>query len=315
MNDAGDPKYKKLFREMDDLRKLLLVYRIIHYDDQIPDIQLSIKNRDKQLCKPVLRLFKNTKALKEIIAALSKFLAEKNDKKLNSLDSYLYSIISDLVKNDNTIISNELLWGIICSLPGSSIPYKPQSYQTDEFGSVSKTRVTRICEDKFGATNRHDGERRSLVFNKAILQKLKGNYSSVKEIEILDGNDLTNTSNTFNTFWKCIEGNGIHDTALKGNELTNYGQKTTEDEGNSEFIDESNNNSMMDIKENEGAHPAKVLEVLEVLENEKQIADKIKEKQLYKKWPDSDTWSCPNCNVTGDKWHMLEHVCKKDKKC
>ena len=104
-----------------------------------PDIQLSIKNRDKQLCKPVLRLFKNTKAVDEIVKALSKFLAEKNNKKLNSLDSYLYSVISDLVKDENTEIPNEILWKIICSLPGNPIPNKPQSYQTDEFGTISKT--------------------------------------------------------------------------------------------------------------------------------------------------------------------------------
>ena len=74
INDAGDSEHKKLSREIDDLRKLLLVYRIIHYDDKIPDIQLSIKNRDKQLCKPLIRLFNNTKALEDIINFLIQIL-------------------------------------------------------------------------------------------------------------------------------------------------------------------------------------------------------------------------------------------------
>ncbi len=111
--------HKKLYREIDDLRKLLLVYRILHYDDQIPDITLSIKNRDKQLCKPLIRLFNNTKAQEEIITSLSKFLAEKKNKKLNSFDSYLFSVISDLVKDENTVISNEIFWNIVFSLPGN----------------------------------------------------------------------------------------------------------------------------------------------------------------------------------------------------
>jgi len=84
----------KNYSEIDDLRKLLLIYRILHYNDQIPDVQLSIKNRSKQLCKPLLRLFNNTKSLEDIVISLSKFLSEKNDKKLNSLDSYLFSAIS-----------------------------------------------------------------------------------------------------------------------------------------------------------------------------------------------------------------------------
>ena len=66
----------------------------------------------------------------------------------------------------------------------------------------------------------------------------------------------------------------------------------------------------MDITENKDARPAKVLEVLEVLEGEKEVEDKIKEKQLYRKWPGSDTWACPNCNETGDKWYMVEHCAK-----
>ncbi len=61
---------------------------MIHYDDDIPDVQLSISNRDKQLCKPLIRLFNNTLASDEIIDSLSRFLAEKNNKKLNSLDAF-----------------------------------------------------------------------------------------------------------------------------------------------------------------------------------------------------------------------------------
>src|SRR3954454_13101043 len=105
-----------MIQEMQDIKncigklkifKLLLVYRILHYDDQIPDIELSIKNRDKQLCKPLIRLFNNSKAQEEIVASLSKFLAEKHNKKLDSFDAYLYSVVSDLVNKDNTVISNE----------------------------------------------------------------------------------------------------------------------------------------------------------------------------------------------------------------
>ena len=79
------------------------------------------------------------------------------------------------------------------------------------------------------------------------------------------------------------------------------------------YIDENNNNSLMDITENEDARPTKALEVLEVLERENEVEAKIKEKQLYRKWPGSDTWACSNCNESNDKWYMLEHICKMNK--
>jgi len=125
-------------------------------------------------------LFNNTKAQNEIVASLSKFLSEKNNKKLDSFDAYLYSIVSDLVKEEKTVVSNEVLWSIIRSLPGSDVPNRPLSYNTEDFGIISMARVTQICKDKFGAERRHDGQQRSLVFDKNTIQKLKTNYSPIE---------------------------------------------------------------------------------------------------------------------------------------
>jgi hypothetical protein len=207
LNDSGDAKYKKLHNELIDLTKLLLVFRIQNYNKPIPDIAISLRNREKQLCKPILRLFQGTKCLDEIAKSLSKFLLEKKNKKLNSLDSYLYSIISDLTNSGNLEVSNETLWNFILSLPGSTVLSKPQSYHTEEFGTISKGLVTKICEDKFGAYRSHDGQKRCLVFNKNTIDNLKDNYTATKEIVFLNNSLLNNTSNTFNSFWKSIERN------------------------------------------------------------------------------------------------------------
>ena len=140
---------------------------------------------------------------------LSKFLAEKHNKKLWSFDSYLFSVISDLVKEENTIVSNEVLWNTICSLPGTEIANRPLSYNTEDFGIISRTRVTNTCEDKFGDVKGNDGQKRFLVFNNTKIQKLKTKYSPIEEIKIID-NATTNTSNTFNTFWKGVERKESH---------------------------------------------------------------------------------------------------------
>jgi hypothetical protein len=138
---------------------------------------------------------------------------------LDSFDAYLFSVISDLVKEDNTIVSNEVLWNSILSLPGDSVPNKPHSYHTEDFGIISRTRVTNTCKDKFGAVKVHDGQKRSLVFNKSTIQKLKTNYSPIEEIKIIY-NSTTNTSNTFNTFWKGVERNGSYKDIPKSSETS-----------------------------------------------------------------------------------------------
>ena len=102
---------------------------------------------------------------------------------MDSFDAYLFSVVSDLIKDGNTVISNDELGNNILSLPGDSVANEPHSYQTEDF-IISRTKVTQICENKFGAGKGHDGQKRSLVFNKTKIQKLKTNYSPIEEIKI-----------------------------------------------------------------------------------------------------------------------------------
>jgi len=122
----------------------------------------------------------------------------------------------DLTNSGRLEISNETLWNLVLSLLGSTVLNKPQSYYTEEFGTISKSIVTKICEDKFGATRSHDGQKRYLVFNKKTIENLKDNYSSSRNIVILGDatSNTNNTANTFNTFWKGIEGNGTFNTGI-----------------------------------------------------------------------------------------------------
>jgi len=47
---------------------------MVHYEEVIPQVRLSIKARERQLCESVIRLFRNSKALDEILSALNKFV-------------------------------------------------------------------------------------------------------------------------------------------------------------------------------------------------------------------------------------------------
>ena len=87
MNPQGDP-YRK--RELDDLmhfRKIMLVYRLIHYKDAIPDIDISVKRRNRELCKPYIQLFYGTNVQQEVEQTLQKFLDSKNNRKSTSQES------------------------------------------------------------------------------------------------------------------------------------------------------------------------------------------------------------------------------------
>ena len=91
-------KLEHLHNNLRNLRKLLLIYRIIHFDDPITDMDTEFNGRDKELCKPLLQLFQGTGSYSKIATALKKFLVKKNRRKRNvSIEPVLYGIIVDVV--------------------------------------------------------------------------------------------------------------------------------------------------------------------------------------------------------------------------
>ena len=96
--DTGGKQNKELLNELEDFRKLLLVYRLMHFKDPIPDLDIGIDGRDKELVKHLIQLFYGSKCLEEIVKSLQKFLDLKNQKKETSLEHALFPIISDVIK-------------------------------------------------------------------------------------------------------------------------------------------------------------------------------------------------------------------------
>jgi hypothetical protein len=65
-NPAFADEFVKQLDELKELRNALFAYRLVHYNDKIPNIKLNITNREKQLFKPLLRVFQNTDTQSEL---------------------------------------------------------------------------------------------------------------------------------------------------------------------------------------------------------------------------------------------------------
>jgi hypothetical protein len=99
INYAGDPKFKPLHDELLEVRKLLFAHRILHFNDVIYGVNLNIRNRNEELTKPLIRLFRNSPAaLAEILPVLSEFLNERNEVKRNSFESKLFEVVKNLIR-------------------------------------------------------------------------------------------------------------------------------------------------------------------------------------------------------------------------
>jgi hypothetical protein len=210
---SGDSVYEGLYKELAYIRKLLFAFRLLHYDDQIPDIKLNVIHRNEELTKPLLRLFSYRNdaplALNEIRLALSKFVLGRNESRKNSIESKLLEAIKELMEArkdpsdkrfeglDELEFTNELIFGRVRELmSGVDIPGKTKSFYSEEHGEVSHKKITGLYTSKLkakGVVKRiGDATVRVLRFNQEWLDRFELYYNVPTEIQfVTDVTDVT----------------------------------------------------------------------------------------------------------------------------
>jgi hypothetical protein len=156
LNPQGNTERQRLLDELTDFRKLMLTYRLIHSTDSVPDIDIGVDGRDKELCKPIIQLFYNSESQKEIEQALQKFIDAKAQRKENTIEAALYPIIANSVSQYGNEVPAYAIWELIKSnVEGYWDERKPNEYQTSEHGTIYRNSITDIICDKFGAKRKH----------------------------------------------------------------------------------------------------------------------------------------------------------------
>jgi hypothetical protein len=286
-------RLEKLHNDLRSLQKLLLAYRLIHFTDLIPDIEIGLEGRDKELCKPLLQLFHNTKAYPEVKSALQAFLDRKNKRKKNSaIEPVIYGLVVDLVSRIGRTVTTSEIWNAITSggIPGSYDSKKPNEYQTQDYDTIYRNTVGKIISDNFGAEPKHMRDGNAFVFD---LEKL-AKAGRVYDIEVSIQTNLPREG--------CEGSEG------------SYGQEEDKsDRGISQEQEQDDNISNdNDIKQ--------------------QISEEMKEGKLpmpgigpsqpsqpshtfpnIHRLGNTDQFGCTDCNLRGDKWFMQEHKCRRGK--
>jgi hypothetical protein len=194
IKNAGDPKFEPLYNQLLEIRKLLMLKRLQTHSDVIYDVNLNIRNRNAELTKPLIRLFRNSpEALSELLPVLSEFLKERNEVKGSSFESKLYKAVKNLI-NEKKGDTYELSHTDLCTecrnvMDGKEIANKPQSFYTVDFGAVSYKKITETYRSKFKAKSSQTGggedNKRCLIFSREVLDRIRLYYDNPDTIEIL----------------------------------------------------------------------------------------------------------------------------------
>jgi hypothetical protein len=196
-NPQGNPKRQARLDEILDLRKLTLAYRLIHFSDPIPDIDVGVTGRNMQLTKPYIQLFYNTPVQDEIVEILQKFLNKRSKLKSTSLMAILIPLIQKLLTQEGTKMTNDdgeecikikfsRIWETIkVNVDGVSDPNKPNEFDTD-YGKLYRSHISKNICDQFGAVSDTEGHQKTvfLIFDTAKVNNLAEVYKTTVEIRV-----------------------------------------------------------------------------------------------------------------------------------
>jgi hypothetical protein len=170
-------RLQKLHNDLKHLRKLLLCYRLIHFNDNIADIDTGLEGRDKELCKPLLQLFYGSNAYEEVRTTALSFLGRKNKrKKSTAIEPIFFEIVLKLIKSDGLVVSVGRIWHtVINDIPGVYDPKKPTEYHTEDYDVIYRTTMSKTIEG-FGAEHDKIGNTRVLVFDIKKLERTCKQY-------------------------------------------------------------------------------------------------------------------------------------------
>jgi hypothetical protein len=198
ISPAGAEEFEYLLSELEDTYKTLLAFRLLRHTDKFPNIDVAVKNREKQLVKPLVRLFQGTQSLKEISEALGKLIAERRGVKKDTIEFAVYEALENrIIEQDNAdktkaeLERKEYVQRTAYEFAAKAIytdvkdkldghykdEDKDQSFETPMHGKVSHKKISIICEDRFGAKRKHTKSGNMLTFEKVRFERVKERYS------------------------------------------------------------------------------------------------------------------------------------------
>ncbi|HEY1248320.1 MAG TPA: hypothetical protein VGE97_04980, partial [Nitrososphaera sp.] len=303
LEPQGNPARQERLDTLNDFRKLMLIYRLLRFNDPICDIDVGVEGRDKELSKPILQLFYGSKVQKEVEETLQFWLDQRNERKETSLESILHPIVKELVSQ---VITGEVyvkhIWNRMTDastgeLSGSYDPKKPNEFQSHDFGTIYRNQIGTILEHTFGGTPKHRRFGNSYIFDPEELDRVGKTYNIKTKIDtksVSEGSEGSEGS---------IEASYAKNQANNKENERDLRSKTGPKEADKENLPpaEPSPSSPFSPSSPQAEDITKESLLRQVKESIYQLKNSV-------------LWGCKNCQVRGDQWHMENHYCEILKK-
>lgn len=194
VNPMGEEKFIQLLQDLGKARNLLLVYRLLHHDDKFADIPLNITGREKQLFKPILRIFHKTETQTELEKVISNYVNERRAANVDSQHAFVFRMVKELIAKSNSyeLTSQEIWVQVYMNLTGEFLYKGNTTFESVEFGQLTQRKITKICKEVLGAVATRNMNSRKLLFNETKLDQLEKLFNLSLEVKVMtDMTDMT----------------------------------------------------------------------------------------------------------------------------
>jgi hypothetical protein len=161
------------------LRNMLLKWRLTTKDQELPEVNLSVKGRLKELWKPIIQITNGLTIEGDLRAHLELLQKERLNEKTNTIEGHIVKVVSKLFQSKPLAFS-EIWDALVEDLEGKLDEKKPNKMDTAEFAEITKQKIGYRLREVLGGkkvkVREHEGPAIFYEFNTEKLARIGKKY-------------------------------------------------------------------------------------------------------------------------------------------
>jgi hypothetical protein len=164
-----------------NLRNILLKWRLSTIESELPEVDLPVKGRLKELWKPIIQIVSNLTVETDLRAHLEKLQNERLSEKTNTLEGHLVKVVCELYVQGMPIAFSDIWDALVADLGGKLDDKKPNKMDTPDFGEITKQkigyRLREVLSGKKIKVRGQEGAARNYEFDPEKLKRIAKKYA------------------------------------------------------------------------------------------------------------------------------------------
>jgi hypothetical protein len=163
-----------------NLRNLLLKWRLATIEEELPEVDLPVKGRLKELWKPIIQIVSGLTVESDLRGHLEKMQNERLSEKINTLEGHLVKVVCELYVQGQPIAFFDIWDALVGDLGGKLDDKKPNKMDTPEFGEITKQkigyRLREVLSGRKIKVREQEGPARNYEFDPEKLKRIAKKY-------------------------------------------------------------------------------------------------------------------------------------------